>query len=278
MSYQVVVARYDVPFGSNEVGQLLADIYTPSLGQPRGAILLTHGGAWQYGSKSFYREWGPCLASAGYVAVAIDYRLSRPTYSTWPGVFDDVRRAFEWLVGQAEGLGFDPMRIGLIGDSAGAQLSMLLALDEHAARHIRAVVPVYGVFDLVAFWEYSHTGRPDDPAGRLMGGNPSEKPDAYFVASPLQRLRRLAKTGGKFGVPCLAVWGDADEIAPPSQSVELVACLRDIQSPVKPLCLPGAGHFWFVLSPGRPGGGVRDEPNASLAPVLLDFLKVHLSA
>src|SRR5712691_8907040 len=44
MSYQVVVARYDVPFGSNEVGQLLADIYTPSLGQPRGAILLTHGG------------------------------------------------------------------------------------------------------------------------------------------------------------------------------------------------------------------------------------------
>src|SRR5712691_2413179 len=119
-----------------------------------------------------------------------------------PACSTTCARAFEWLVGQAEGLGFDPMRIGLIGDSAGAQLGMLLALDEHAARHIRAVVPVYGVFDLVAFWEYSHTGRPDDPAGRLMGGNPSEKPDAYFVASPLQRLRRLAKTGGKFGVPC----------------------------------------------------------------------------
>ena len=42
------------------------------------ALVLVHGGAWQRGSRDSYVHWGPYLAEHGYVAFAIDYRLTQP--------------------------------------------------------------------------------------------------------------------------------------------------------------------------------------------------------
>ena len=52
----------------------------------------------------------------------------KPGVKTWPGAVYDTKAAVQYVRAQAAELGVDPERIGLIGDSAGAHLSSLVAL------------------------------------------------------------------------------------------------------------------------------------------------------
>jgi hypothetical protein len=51
---------------------------------------------------------------------------------------------------------------------------------------IRAVVSIYGVYDLLAQWEHDQVSRPRDQITEgLMGFSPLEDKFAYFQASPI---------------------------------------------------------------------------------------------
>ncbi len=50
--------------------------------------------------KRQYKSWGPWLAERGYAVVAVDYRLSSQVSPAWPGVWEDICRALDWLVAQ----------------------------------------------------------------------------------------------------------------------------------------------------------------------------------
>jgi acetyl esterase/lipase len=54
-------------------------------------VLLIHGVAWQHGAKEDRLQWGFLLARAGYLVIAINYRLSSPGHMTWHGNLEDVR-------------------------------------------------------------------------------------------------------------------------------------------------------------------------------------------
>ncbi len=54
------------------------------------------------------------------VVVAVDHRLA-PEHP-FPGAYDDVLAAVEWVVAHADRWDTDPTRLGLAGDSAGANL------------------------------------------------------------------------------------------------------------------------------------------------------------
>src|SRR6266850_168806 len=127
------------------------------------------GGRWQVGDRKFYTHWGNYLARNGYAVFAIEYRLMKPGVKTWPGAVYDTRAAVQYVRAQAAELGVDPERIGMIGDSAGAHLSSLVALageeplysseyrsDANASvsSKVKAVVGIYGVYDMQA--QYQH--------------------------------------------------------------------------------------------------------------------------
>jgi hypothetical protein len=97
-------------------------------------------------------------------------------------------------------LGLDPDRIALIGVQQ-AQLASLLALageelpfcteyrsDPCGSVHtgVRAVVGIYGVYDMVAQWEHDLLTRPHDHiTENFLGCPPTVSRRIFFEASPL---------------------------------------------------------------------------------------------
>jgi acetyl esterase/lipase len=266
-----VEIRVDVPYGGGPRGDLCVDLYLPTSAGQHPALLCLHGGAWLRGSQKQYKSWGPWLAERGYGVAAVDYRLSSQVSPAWPGVWEDVCRSLDWLIGNASSLGIDSARIGAIGDSVGGHMAAMLSLDQSTAPHIRAMVGVYGIYDLPDWWRVTQPPRrSDDPVVKLMGKPYPEAKADYENFSPLHRLQKSA------GVPparYLIIHGDQDAIVHHDQSERFLAALRERGARAESMLIPGAGHHWFTLADDNPARRrVEEEPNATVAPVLLRFL------
>jgi len=267
----VIRTRLDVPYGGGLKGDLCVDIYLPDVTGTHPALLCLHGGAWLRGTQKLYGSWGTWLAERGYAVLSGDYRLSSQISPAWPGVWDDVCLSLDWLIANASSLHIDPTRIAAIGDSVGAHMSAMLSLHERTARHIRAVVGVYGVYDLPDWWRVTQAPRrTDDPVGMAMGKSYPEAKQDYESFSPLHRLQRLK---GRPTAKYLIIHGDEDAIVHHNQSERFVSALREKGASVDAMSIPGAGHHWFTWAEDNPARRrVDKEPNLTVAPVLLRFL------
>jgi acetyl esterase/lipase len=267
----MVETRLDMPYGGGPRGDLCVDVYLPRGTGPHPALLCLHGGAWLRGTQQLYGSWGPWLAERGYAVVSVDYRLSSEASPAWPGVWDDVCRALDWLIANASSLRIDPARIAAVGDSVGAHMSAMLSLHERTAQNIRAVVGVYGVYDLPDWWRVTQPPqRSDDPVGRAMGRPYTQAKEDYETFSPLHLLqRRTQKPAAKY----LIIHGDQDAIVHHDQSERFVYALRAKGADVEDMLIPGAGHHWFTWAEDNPARRrVDQQPNVTVAPVLLRFL------
>ena len=92
-----------------------------------GAILHIHGGGYIAGDASSMAPAHRIMAWAlGCVIVSVDYRLAPETAA--PGSVEDCYAALAWLMVEADALGVDRTRIGVMGESAGGGLAAALAL------------------------------------------------------------------------------------------------------------------------------------------------------
>lgn len=101
---------------------LKLDIYHPV--RPKDllpVVFSIHGGGYFYGDKELYRFYCMNFATMGYTVVNIDYRLA-PEYP-FPACIEDIFDALCWVGDNVRDYMGDPMRMMLIGDSAGAQLA-----------------------------------------------------------------------------------------------------------------------------------------------------------
>lgn len=90
------------------------------------ALVYFHGGGWVVGSLDSHD--GDCRMLAritGAVVVAVDYRLA-PEHP-YPAAPDDATAAFEWVSKNSADLGTQPGRVAVMGDSAGANLAIVVA-------------------------------------------------------------------------------------------------------------------------------------------------------
>lgn len=102
-----------------------ADLCRPSGRDPRGAVVLVHGGGGYSGDRSTMTEWSDWYRSQRFVTLSIDYTLlgdgsPEPVY---PRPEQDLKAAIQWLRIQAEPLDLDPAEILVHGGSAGARLA-----------------------------------------------------------------------------------------------------------------------------------------------------------
>lgn len=262
----------NIAFHDNNHTPVTADVYFPNQTTSScPALLLIHGGAWRGCTKAMYESWGPFLAEAGYVAMAIDYRLATKDTSTWPGVLEDVQKAFQYLTEHAKEWNVDMNRIGIIGDSAGSHLGNLLALNSSRNGNVKAIVGIYGVYDLFNWWEYKRDTGDNNPVEWLMGARPDEAEDAYKLASPMYRIGTE-----KHDMEFLIIWGEDDPIVPAIQSERYVQKLRETNNTVETLSFPGKGHFWFNMPLNEGGVSMNEYPNNEVAPKILDFLSKNL--
>ena len=106
-------------------------------GAARPAMLHMHGGGFISGNaEAAIPELQALCSTLDIAAVTVEYRLAPET--TWQGSVEDNYAALKWLHGNAEALGVDPARIGVMGESAGGGHAALLAI---AARD-RGEVPL----------------------------------------------------------------------------------------------------------------------------------------
>ncbi len=278
-----VEQRHDVEYAVHDGERLLGDLYLPRRWEPGPAVIAVHGGAWGGGSSAHYRYWGPYLASHGIALFSINYRLCRPDRPTYPQAVQDVRAAVQYVRGCAAELGVDPDRIALMGDSAGGHLSSLVALagEEPAFRSaagphaevstsVRAVVSVYGVYDLMAHWHRDDLlFRMREPRGveKFLGKSLLDDRRVYFDASPLSYV-----TVRPDPPAFLLVWGQEDDLVDyATQAVPFRDALRRALYYVRTVVIPGAGHFWMTEPLDEPG-----SYTGLLAPRLLRFLDERL--
>src|SRR5262245_52203875 len=164
---QSIGTRGGVAYAAHDGVSLLGDLYLPAGAGPFPALVAAHGGGWQGGARSAFQFWGPYLAARGYVLFAISYRVAKKGQKMFPQAVHDVLAGVQFVRGSAAQIKVDPARIGLLGASAGAHLASLAALggesplfkgaypnDAHAAvsTRVKALIGVYGVYDLVEMW------------------------------------------------------------------------------------------------------------------------------
>jgi acetyl esterase/lipase len=275
--------RQAIQFGTHDGTALIGDLYLPDDSEDRPAIVAVHGGGFQLGSRDLYQYWGPFLAAHGYALLSVDYRLTRSGENHFPAAVHDVRAAVQWLRGHAADLRVNPDRIALMGDSAGAYLSAMVALagnspgyagaypddaDARVSTSVKAVVGVYGVYDLIAQWQHDLPTRPaDNITQNFMGAPPMHDRLAWHAASPMAHAT-VANNDTAF----LLIWGTDDDIVDPSsQSVAFLMALKQARFLVRTIIVPSAPHFWWA--------DPIEEPNSFtglVAARLLRFLSQRL--
>jgi acetyl esterase len=108
-------------------GDIPARIYRPSSDSRSPVLVYFHGGGLVMGSNHSFEPLARELAAASAAAVvAVDYGLA-PEFPP-PAQFDDACAATEWVSLNADELGVDAGRLGVIGDSAGGSLAAAVAL------------------------------------------------------------------------------------------------------------------------------------------------------
>ncbi|MDQ1856469.1 alpha/beta hydrolase [Chryseobacterium sp. WLY505] len=95
--------------------------------QQSSAIIYIHGGWFIAGGYETHDAVVRKLANkTGSVVIFIDYRLA-PEHP-FPAGFNDCIDGVKWVFENAESLGIDPDKLGIIGDSAGAALSTAVSI------------------------------------------------------------------------------------------------------------------------------------------------------
>ncbi|SDH36734.1 alpha/beta hydrolase [Pseudonocardia oroxyli] len=110
-------------------GDVPVRIYTPPGSDTQGplpVLVYYHGGGWVIGDLDSHD--GLCrtiAARSGALVVAVDYRLA-PEHR-FPAAVDDSYAALTWVAEKIGDYGGDPTRLAVGGDSAGGNLSAVVA-------------------------------------------------------------------------------------------------------------------------------------------------------
>jgi acetyl esterase/lipase len=189
-----IVAIRDITFGEGSGRPLILDLYMPETRErPAPAIVFIHGGGWRGGNKDGHRFEFYHWASRGYMVAAITYRLRDE--AKFPAAARDAKCAVRWVRANAAKYNIDADHIGVIGTSAGAHLSMLVAYasdvpelegdggHEEYSSAVQAVVSLYGPADLAMPGARDH-----ERIVNFIGQSFEDAPELYRLASPIRHV------------------------------------------------------------------------------------------
>ena len=244
-------------------------VYRPVGSGPFGVLVFYHGGGWMIGDLDTHdRECRLLCNGAGCLVVSVDYRLA-PEHP-FPAAVEDAFAALQWIGQNAADLGGDPRRIAVGGDSAGGNLSAVMALlarDEGGPALCYQLL-VYPAVDARASDDYRSrvvnaegpfltTAAMENFTGNYLGSGADETSREDFRMSPLlaQAHRGLP--------PALVVTAEFDPLRDEGEAY--ARALEAAQVPVSLSRYDGMPHVFFQLSPILDAGKrLIDEASAAL--------------
>ena len=209
------------------------DLWLPGGGKAP-VVCLLHGGFWRVPhGRDQWQAVAQDLVQRGHAVWNLGYRRFGEAGGGWPGTFEDVAAGIAHLVTLARAAPIDLGDIAIAGHSAGGHLALWAAAN--TAVRIRAVAALAPVADLARAWEL---GLGQDAVAALLGGSPSERPDAYATAS----AGTARATGSR-----QAIFHGADDRAVPIElSRDYVREARAAGSDIEFHALAGTGHMDFL--------------------------------
>jgi acetyl esterase/lipase len=201
-------------------------VRAPEVGFP--LVINIHGGFWRARyDRTHAGHLSVALTQRGLVTANVEYRRVGNEGGGWPGTFADISKAYEFLLAHAGEYNIDARRILIMGHSAGGQLAHWLAAQEP---HVKGVISLAGVVDLQRAYEL-HLSQ--DAVVEFLGGTPSEVPERYREADPMQLSVKEVRQ--------VLVHGSTDEVVPVDFSRAYVA-QKNKKENVEMIEIPGAGH------------------------------------
>jgi acetyl esterase/lipase len=203
-------------------------------------VVFFYGGGWHAGERGDYGFAGSAFASQDFVAIVPDYRLVPEV--RYPGFLEDAALALRWVWQNIAHYGGDHARIAVAGQSAGAYIAAMLALDPRwlgtvqlPPSTIRAGVLMSGPFDFAPFREWR---------GRAAFGSYHDPAETQ----PINHVRSDAP-------PLLLQHGSSDRLVYAKNSRHLAARLAAVGAPHELRIYQGCDHAGTVVALARPFRG-----------------------
>jgi len=251
----------DVPYARHGRATLRLDVLQPVRAGPHPVLIYLHGGGFAIGSKRTHRAIAAAYAAQGYLVFNVDYRLA-PQHP-FPAALEDACEAWLWATDHAAEYEGDAQRMGLCGESAGANLALAVTLACCTPRPEAFAAPLFkrGVRPALAllYCGFLQTSEPEryqragvsafaagiatDAARSYLGKFASHPDAAHALADPLCVIEAMTETPDL--PPLFIAAGLADPVAADSQRLE--RALQRLHSPCMADYYPGETHAFHVM-------------------------------
>ena len=262
------VKKLNIPYDTASDRQKY-DVYMPMKPGLYPTVLLVHGGGWFTGDRS---DFGLSLVlpyiAHGFTVITIGYRLADE--AVYPEPVNDVCKAIDQILSNAEDYGVDINRISMQAGSAGTTIAELAALQRKDV--IKSVILRCPILDFANIrpqfvaigLERERFKYPDEDTSieaLFMGGSTLELPETARDCNPANHLTPDCPS-------FLLIHGMVDVDTPYQQSIHFARAIRDVSGDYRRaelILLAETGH----------DNGRYDDPSTFEAQ--LSFLKRTLA-
>ncbi|GHO45658.1 alpha/beta hydrolase family protein [Ktedonospora formicarum] len=213
---------------------------------PHPVVILIHGGFWRAPyDLTLMAGMAQNLVKQGFAVWNVEYRRIGDPGGGWPGTFQDVASATDYLNTIASTYDLDIRRVVTVGHSAGGHLALWLAARSQFPQDsplympnplkLRGIVSLAGVCDLEQGWKLN-LGK--GAVAELLGAGPEQVGERYASTSPAALL--------PLGIPQVLIHGDNDDRVPLSVSRSYADRASRAGDSVRFIELPNTDHFVLI--------------------------------
>ena len=248
-------ADHRIHYGSDPLQ--FGELRLPQSSGRHPVAVVIHGGCWKSRHGDLIADLqntvplSSALTSLGIATWNIEYRQTDNPGGGWPGTFEDVANAIDYLRVLAEVYPLDMNRVAVIGHSAGGHLGTGAAaryrLPNGSPLFSKEPLPIVGVVNLAGPTDLESIlpiqsqlcGAP--VITNLIGGSPSEVPERYRKASPSNLL--------PISVKQVLITGAQDKLIPAWWGQKYEEAAKKVGDDVSFTAVENASHF-EVIAPG----------------------------
>jgi acetyl esterase/lipase len=235
----------DLVYGDSNGTGLVMDIFVPKTNKNGFAIIDIGSGAWHSdrGKLKDHQKAGfyDVFCGHGYTVFAI--RPGSQTKYTAEEMVANIQQGIKWVRGHAADYKIDANKLGIVGASAGAHLTLLTLLTTKEETGIVAAGLFFPPTDFLDWGEQI----PLEHVGNLLfnGGIAGKSPEEIKAKAASISPARLPIGNVP---PMLFFHGDADPLVPLQQSQKMVKLLQDAGKQAELIIKPGGEHPWPTIA------------------------------